>query len=70
MVGVPWHPQISPDPLTLSQPGGQIMPPKLLLAPPDSELGKKVITEELKPSVPYKFRRASASLYKQVLTCL
>ena len=32
--GVPWHPQIVADQLTLSQPRGQIMPTKLLLASP------------------------------------
>ena len=32
---VTWHPQILSDQLTLSQPRGQIMPTKLLLAPPD-----------------------------------
>ena len=26
VLGVPWHPQILSDQLTLSQPGGQIMP--------------------------------------------
>ena len=31
-LGVPWHPA---DQLTLSQPGGQIMPTSLLSAPPD-----------------------------------
>ena len=30
-----WHPQIFADQLTLSQPGRQIMPNKLLIAPPD-----------------------------------
>ena len=33
--GVPLHPQILADQLTLSQPGGQIMCTALLLAPPD-----------------------------------
>ena len=32
---MPWHPQILADQLTLSQPGRQIMPTSLLLAPPD-----------------------------------
>ena len=31
--GLPWHPQIFADQLTLSQPGRQIMPTTLLLAP-------------------------------------
>ena len=34
-LGVPWHPQILADQLTLSQLGGQIMPTWLLLTPPD-----------------------------------
>jgi hypothetical protein len=29
---VPWHPQILADQLTLSQPGGQIMPTTFLLS--------------------------------------
>ena len=33
--GVPWQPQILADQLTLSQPGGQIMPTYLLMAPPN-----------------------------------
>jgi hypothetical protein len=34
-LGVPWHPQILADQLTLSQPGGLIMPTTVLPAPPD-----------------------------------
>ena len=33
--GLPWHPQILADQLTLSRPRGQIMPKALLMAPPD-----------------------------------
>ena len=32
--GPPWYPHILTDQLTLSQPGGQIMPTTLLLPPP------------------------------------
>ena len=31
--GVPWHSQILADQLTLSEPGGHIIPTKLLRAP-------------------------------------
>ena len=39
--GMPWHPQILADQLTLSQPGGQIMSTLLLLAPPDFQIFRR-----------------------------
>ena len=34
-LGVPWHPQILADQLTLSQPGGADYARQIILAPPD-----------------------------------